>query len=178
MITKQITRLETIVEGFLATARAQQAAAEFKVVDLNATVDESMLLLASSANEGTRLTIDLCEGDLKVQGDATQLSQVVYNLVLNAIQAVEKRGRINVATRKNDNNVVLEVSDDGPGLSEKVQLKLFQPFVTTRKTGVGLGLSIVKRIVDAHNGQLEVESPRSDIGRGALFRVVLPVSQG
>ena len=180
MIAKQISRLETIVEGFLATARTQRAASELKVVDLNNTVDESMLLLASAASEGTRLTIDVDDNALRVVGDPTQLSQVVYNLVLNAIQAVEKRGRINVSTRKlpsivgKPGEIALEVSDDGPGLSEKVSLKLFQPFVTTKKSGVGLGLSIVKRIVDTHNGRLEVESPRKDIGRGALFRVVLP----
>ncbi len=180
MIDKQIARLETIVEGFLTTARAQVAPMQVKVVDLNATVDESMLLLASSANEGTRLTIDVCDGELPVRGDATQLSQVVYNLVLNALQAVEKRGRINVMTRripKSDGKpaeICLEVCDDGPGLPESVQLKLFQPFVTTKKGGVGLGLSIVKRVVEAHGGRLEVESPRPGMGHGALFRAVLP----
>jgi signal transduction histidine kinase len=178
MIGRQIARLETIVEGFLSTARAQVAPVDLKPLDLNATVDESLLLVASSASEGTRLDIDLCDGELPLRGDATQMSQVVYNLVLNAIQAVEKRGRISVATRRiqtgKTREAQLEVADDGPGLDEKVMLKLFQPFVTTKKTGVGLGLSIVKRIVDAHGGRFEVESPRKDIGRGALFRVILP----
>jgi signal transduction histidine kinase len=175
MIVKQIARLEAIVEGFLNTARSQVAAPEMKLVDLNATVDESMLLLASSAHEGTRMLINLCAGELGVRGDATQLSQVVYNLVLNAIQAVDKRGRVAVTTQLTANReVIFEVADDGPGLPEKVQLKLYQPFVTTKKSGVGLGLSIVKRIVEAHCGRMEVESPRKDIGRGALFRVTLP----
>lgn len=176
MINKQIARLEAIVEGFLTTARAQQAPNDLRTVDLNATVDESMLLLASSASEGTRLSIDVCAGELSVRGDATQLSQVVYNLVLNAIQAVDKRGRITVSTGRiaGAKDVFIAVTDDGPGLPEAVMLKLFQPFVTTKKSGVGLGLSIVKRIVDAHGGKLEVESPRSDVKHGALFRVVLP----
>jgi signal transduction histidine kinase len=180
MISKQIARLETIVEGFLKTSRAQVSPLQSKPLDFNATVDEAMLLLASSASEGTRLVVDLCAGDLQVNGDGTQLSQVVYNLALNAIQAVDKRGRISVITRRDmlpdgkSSEVVLEVADDGPGLAEIVQLKLFQPFVTTKKTGVGLGLSIVKRIVESHGGRLEVESPRKDIKRGALFRVYLP----
>jgi signal transduction histidine kinase len=178
MITKQIARLETIVEGFLNTARAQVAPMSLKPVDFNATVDEAMLLLASSASEGTRLMIELTDGELSVSGDSTQLSQVVYNIVLNAIQAVEKRGRISVMTgrgaREGKEEIFLEVADDGPGLHESVQLKLFQPFVTTKKTGVGLGLSIVKRIVESHGGRLEVESPRIDIGKGARFRVLLP----
>ncbi|HYG76894.1 MAG TPA: GAF domain-containing protein [Planctomycetota bacterium] len=180
MINKQIARLETIVEGFLSTARAQVAPMQQKIVDVNATVDESMLLLVSSANEGTRLTIDLSDKEILVRGDGTQISQVVYNLVLNAMQAVEKRGRINVRTGRipavngQTPEVFLEVADDGPGLPENVQLKLFQPFVTTKKGGVGLGLSIVKRIVEAHGGRLEVESPRAGMGHGALFRAVLP----
>ena len=182
MITKQISRLETIVDGFLSTARAQVSPLQLSPVDLNATVDESMLLLASSASEGTRISIELCDGDLPVRGDATQLSQVVYNLVLNSIQAVDKRGRITVATGRlpgkegQPAEVYLEVMDDGPGLAEKVMLKLFQPFITTKKTGVGLGLSIVKRIVESHGGRLDVESPRSDIKRGALFRATIPSS--
>ncbi len=179
MITKQIARLETIVEGFLNTARAQVAPTDLKPVDFNATVDEAMLLLASSASEGTRLMIELCDGELPVHGDATQLSQVVYNIVLNAIQAVDKRGRICVSTGhtgKGNGSVFLEVCDDGPGLAESVQLKLFQPFITTKKTGVGLGLSIVKRIVESHGGRLEVESPRADIGKGARFQVYLPTA--
>ena len=179
MISKQIARLETIVEGFLNTSRSQVAPLQCKTVDFNATVDEAMLLLASSASEGTRLVVDLCNGDLQVSGDATQLSQVVYNLVLNAIQAVDKRGRINVTTTRESATdgrleVLLKISDDGPGLAEVVQLKLFQPFVTTKKSGVGLGLSIVKRIVESHGGRLVVESPRKDIKKGALFRVYLP----
>lgn len=182
MVEKQIARLEAIVEGFLDTARKQVAPTEMVAVDFNATVDESTLLLASSASEGTRLMIDLCDGELPVRGDATQLSQVVYNIVLNAIQAVDKRGRVTVRTMlQNGANgkpaeAIFEVADDGPGLAEKVQLKLFQPFVTTKKTGVGLGLSIVKRIVESHGGSLFVESPRKDIGRGALFKVVLPAA--
>lgn len=179
MITKQIARLEAIVEGFLDTARSQVEPSDMQSIDFNSTVDESMLLLASSASEGTRLIIELCDGALPVRGDGTQLSQVVYNIVLNAIQAVDKRGRVCVRTKLIAENgksaeALFEVADDGPGLAEKVQLKLFQPFVTTKKSGVGLGLSIVKRIVESHGGRLEFESPRKDIGRGALFRVTLP----
>ncbi|MCY3018429.1 MAG: GAF domain-containing protein [Planctomycetota bacterium] len=191
MIERQIARLEAIVEGFLATARAQASPEQFKAMDLNATVDEALLLLASSAGEGTRLAVNLCPGELKVRGDPTQLSQAVYNLVLNAIQAVGKHGRVTVTTGRvppaalreplaapspgdAKPEVFLEVADEGPGLPASVSQRLFQPFVTTRKAGVGLGLSIVKRIAGVHGGRVEVESPRADIGHGALFRIVLP----
>jgi len=185
MIARQIARLEAIVEGFLNTARTQAAPTHFRRVDLNATADEALLLLASSCQEGLRLLADLSPGELAVHGDPTQLSQVVYNLALNAVQAVEKHGRVSVATSwrpapaesHTAGEAVLEVSDDGPGLAPAVADRLYQPFVTTKKNGVGLGLSIVKRIVNAHGGRIEVESPRPGLGRGALFRVILPVEK-
>jgi signal transduction histidine kinase len=182
MIRRQIARLESIVEGFLATVRNQATPAQTRRVDLNAVVDEAMLLLASSATEGTRLWADLDHEDLIVQGDPTQLSQVIYNLVLNGIQAIGRQGRVGVATRLHAGTagqpaqIIVEVADDGPGLAESVAQRLFQPFVTTKKGGVGLGLAIVKRIVEAHGGRIEVESPRRALGRGALFRVILPAA--
>jgi len=183
MIVKQIERLEQIVSSYLDVARTHAAVRQAKVVDLNAVVDESLLLLATSAHEGTRLAVELHEQDLPVNGDPVQLSQAIYNLVLNAIQAVSGngngRGRIQVKSGcvADDRKVWFEVADDGPGLPQEVQEHLFQPFFTTKKQGVGLGLSIVKRIVEAHGGRLDLESPRKDIGRGARFRIVLPEGQ-
>ncbi|MCW8133026.1 MAG: GAF domain-containing protein [Planctomycetota bacterium] len=185
MIQKQIERLEKIVGSYLETARQHVSKMQHKVVDFNAVIEESLLLLATSSHEGLRMDCTLQAEELRVEGDPTQLSQAVYNLVLNAIQAVGQfvkshpgngRGRITVLSgRQADRQeTFFEVADDGPGMCEEVKDRLFQPFVTTKEQGVGLGLSIVKRIVEAHNGRLEVESPRGDLGRGARFRVVLP----
>lgn len=185
MIQKQIERLEKIVGNYLETARQHVSRMQHKVLDLNSVVEESLLLLATSSHEGLRMDCTLNAEELRVEGDPTQLSQAVYNLVLNAIHAVGQhvknhpgngRGRIQVRSGRipDKGQVYFEVADDGPGLAEEVKNRLFQPFVTTKEQGVGLGLSIVKRIVDAHNGALEVESPRTDLGRGARFRAVLP----
>ena len=126
------------------------------------------------------------EGKLRVKGDATQLSQAIYNLALNAIQAVANhvragrmagRGRVEIRTGRVkgvSGKVYFEVADEGPGMDQEVKDRLFQPFVTTKNGGVGLGLSIVRRIVKAHAGTLEVESPRQDLQLGARFRIVLP----
>lgn len=186
MIQRQIERLETIVSGFLESARAHAAVMRQDPIDLNSAVDETLLLLATAADEGTRLTCSLHKSKLRVKGDPTQLSQAVYNLVLNAIQAVGQharkgnlrgRGRVEIRTGKEKEReglVYFEVADEGPGLAQNVKERLFQPFVTTKDGGVGLGLSIVRRIVKAHGGELEVESPREDSGHGARFRIVLP----
>ncbi|MCZ7645348.1 MAG: GAF domain-containing protein [Planctomycetota bacterium] len=185
MIRRQVQRLEQIVENYLESSRTHAAMREPRPLDLNTVVDESLLLLASSAHEGTRLVCNLAEGELTTLGDATQLSQAVYNLVLNALQAVGQqnrgaRGRIEILTGRLEregpggSEVFFEVADDGPGLCAEVKARLFQPFVTTKKDGVGLGLSIVKRIVEAHGGRLDIESPRAGLQHGARFRVVLP----
>lgn len=185
MIQKQVERLEQIVGGYLESARSHASRMEHKVLDLNGVVDESLLLLATTAGEGTRINCALSPEELRVTGDPTQLSQAVYNLVLNALQAVAQpkkpsgpsgRGRIEIKSGRleGDAGVFAEVADDGPGLSEEIRQHLFQPFVTSKEQGVGLGLSIVKRIVEAHGGRLEVESPRAGLDRGARFRIVLP----
>ena len=188
VVRKQIERLEQIVASYLESARAHASRMEHKLLDLNTVVEEALLLLATSGHEGLRMDCALHAQELRVDGDATQLSQAVYNLVLNAIQAVGQqprasgngRGRIDVrsGTRDHSREVFLEVADDGPGLTERVKERLFQPFVTTKEQGVGLGLSIVKRIVEAHHGRLEVESPRKDQGKGARFVIALPAAQG
>lgn len=178
---RQLDRLDRIVTQYLERARARAAGLQAKPLDVNAVINESLLLLADAASEGTRLACALEPGALLVRGDFTQLSQVVYNLVLNALQAVGSgeappgsRRRVEVrSARAADGAVLFEVADDGPGLSEEVRARLFQPFLTSKKLGVGLGLSIVKRIVDAHGGELSVESPRADLGHGARFRVTL-----
>lgn len=185
MIRRQVERLESIVEEYLASARAHASAPRRDPVSLNAVVSEALLLLAGAADEGTRLVSEQPDDELMVYGDATQLNQAVYNLVLNAIQALaqaareEKRGRGTVAVRtgREGARIVFEVADDGPGIAPEVKQRLFQPFVSNKQKGVGLGLTIVKRIVEAHDGTLEVESPRQDLGRGARFRVLLPAAE-
>ncbi len=199
MIQKQITRLEQIVDGYLESARSHASVMERKPIDLNAIVDETLLLLATSVEEGTKLSCHLSSKKLNLMGDATQLSQAIYNLVLNAVQAVGQggkggkvgragrtgrtgsvgkgRGKIEIVTGKLSrpkSGVFFEVADEGPGLAPHVQANLFKPFVTTKSQGVGLGLSIVKRIVQAHGGTITIRSPREKLGHGARFRIELP----
>lgn len=183
MIQKQLDRLDRLLDGYLQKARAQATEMQAKRLDLNTVIDESLLLLTSSAHEGLRMSCTLYDDELPVRGDSTQLSQVVYNLVLNAMQALGQsasgghgRGRVEVRSGRDGDQAWLEVADDGPGLPDEVAARMFQPFLTTKKQGVGLGLSIVKRIVDSHQGTLMVESPRKDLGRGVRFLIRLPVA--
>jgi putative PEP-CTERM system histidine kinase len=136
--------------------------------------DLNALIHAVLADLRPSLTVQLIE-DLQplpwLHVDPEQLQKVVVNLVLNAQEAVEANGAIRIATERMNGWVVLAVSDNGCGMSrEFLEHSLFQPFRTTKKSGLGIGLFQSKIIVEAHQGKIEVESEE---GKGSIFRVFL-----
>jgi signal transduction histidine kinase len=110
----------------------------------------------------------------EITADPAQLSQVLVNLVVNALQSIPGGGRITVETRFCDNSVYLAVTDTGTGMSKQVLEKIFVPFFTTKDVGqgTGLGLPVVHGIVTAHGGSIDVESKE---GRGTRFEIRLPI---
>jgi len=100
--------------------------------------------------------------------------QVVFNLLLNAIDATDKGGSISVSASAAGGVLVLTVADDGSGIPAEVLPRLFRPYFTTKKHGTGLGLFVLRRIVEAHGGSVGVES---EVGRGTIFRVELPAEE-
>ena len=118
-----------------------------------------------------------------IQADRYQLTQLFTNLLINAYEAMDGRGHvgIGVSTVRQDDGadgraaVQIELMDDGPGMTEDVARRVFDPFYTTKPQGSGLGLAIVRKIVDAHDGQIDL---RTAPGGGTLIRVTLPVSGG
>jgi len=103
--------------------------------------------------------------------DGQLMERVVYNLLLNAAQASPAQGTVTVKTRQFNSTVEIAVIDRGPGIEPKHLENIFNPFFTTKPTGVGLGLAIVSKIVDEHGGKITVES---EPGEGSVFRVYLP----
>ena len=100
------------------------------------------------------------------------MHKVLLNLLLNAHEAVNGQGEIHVSTEKRDGSVVLSVSDNGCGISKEfITQSLFRPFKTSKMRGLGIGLFQCKRIVEAHEGKIEVDTEE---GKGSTFRIVLP----
>ena len=106
-------------------------------------------------------------------GVRDQLVQVFLNLVLNAIDATQKGGRIELATAPHAEGIAVTVCDNGCGISAEHQKRLFQPYFTTKKHGTGLGLFVTQKLVSDHGGRIEYESR---VGAGTLFRVLLPLA--
>ena len=141
------------------------------------------------AHEDVVLTMDLKDDLPRVPGDHTQLRQLFTNLVVNAFEALEGRGRLTISASfvptedrcplagepgETIGAVVIDVTDDGPGIPEDVRERIFGPFFTTKPRGSGLGLAIVRKIVDAHDGRIDVRS--CDEG-GTHVQVTVPVTQ-
>jgi signal transduction histidine kinase len=117
----------------------------------------------------------------QIQADGHQLTQLLTNLLINACEAMEGNGRVTIAARPSrlDDGgagqpaVLIEVSDSGPGMTAEVADRVFEPFYTTKAQGSGLGLAIVRKIVDAHDGRIDLQTAP---GTGTVIRVTLPVS--
>jgi len=104
--------------------------------------------------------------------DANQMKQAFYNLIRNACQAMQDGGKLTVMSTYNDNEVIISFQDAGKGITREHMGNLFQPFFTTRKTGTGLGLLIVRRIVREHGGEIDIESRE---GQGTKVTLFLPL---
>ncbi len=144
---------------------------------LNRLVEEALALaLVGARQSGVRVSLDLDRNLMPVLVDAVQIQQVVLNLVRNAVEAMEavERRELIIATCviAGEKMAEVRVVDSGPGIAPEVADRLFQPFVTTKQSGMGLGLSICREIVEAHHGRLTVVANPSG---GTVFRLTLPM---
>ncbi|MBV8825485.1 MAG: AAA family ATPase [Hyphomicrobiales bacterium] len=146
--------------------------------DLNAAIDEVIVLARSAImKNGVLVQTRLAHGLLPVQGDRVQLQQVVLNLVLNAVEAmasIEAEPReLSISTEQDETGVGVAVSDTGPGVDPEHHERVFEAFYTTKSSGVGMGLSICRSIINAHGGRLWAEANEP---RGATFQFTLPAN--
>ena len=148
---------------------------ERRVEDVKKLVEEaSALALVGAKDSGVRVRFDFAPGADFVLADKVQVQQVLLNLIRNAIEAMEgaQRRDLLVATaRASDNMIEISVADTGTGISPEISAQLFQPFVTTKAHGTGVGLSISRTIIEAHGGSI---APRPNSGGGTVFSFTLP----
>lgn len=178
LLDQQVERMRLIVTQLLQYARPTEYAGYVEAVDVNQVLENSLVLVAHLL---ARTQIEVLR-DLRAKARAginrQELQQVVINLMINAIQAMPQGGTLRLRTRDREDGrlgVLLEISDSGPGLSERVRERLFRPFFTTKNDGNGLGLWISVGLVERYGGSIEGRN-RREFGEdvdGACFRVWL-----
>jgi len=144
--------------------------------DLHAVIDRCLLLVRHQLElVGIQLQLNLAEDLPRVPCDPAQMEQVFLALIMNAIDAMPRGGNLWIEIRpsNHETEIKIQVRDDGAGIAPDVLPQIFEPFLTTKESGhgVGLGLAISRGIVERHNGRIEVES---ELGRGTTFTVTLP----
>lgn len=169
LVTGQLARIQGTLRELVTFSRP--ASDQRGRVSVREVIDEALGIAKFYKGGKNRQIVATVADDLPpLFGVRDQFVQVVFNLVLNAIDATGKGGRIEVAAAADGDRVVLTVTDDGGGIDPAHRARLFRPYFTTKKHGTGLGLFVIRRIVEAHGGTVAVESVP---GQGATFRVIL-----
>jgi signal transduction histidine kinase len=171
IIVRETGRLERILNDQLAFVRS--ARLQLAPTSLNSLVREVQALIRQQL-ESRRATLRLqLEPGLPIaQLDADRIRQVLVNLLMNAVEALESSGTVQVTTRSEGESVELEVANTGPPIDPEVAQKLFMPFTTTKQEGTGLGMAVVHQIVVEHHGTIQV---RSNPAWGGIFVIRLPL---
>jgi len=176
IMVREVDRINRVVTDLLIIARPQEP--DLAPTDLQELLDHTVGLLKADADQrGVEIRRAIPSELPEVVMDENQMTQALLNLVLNALQAVEAGGTIEVGASVDapDSRLNLWVEDDGPGIPPEQISKIFEPFFTTRAKGTGLGLPIVQRIVTHHRGEIRVESPPKGRAGGSRFTISIPV---
>jgi len=174
IIRGELHRLESIVGHFLRLAGP--SALEIEELELPKLVSHVRELLRPEAeSRGIQVTLEMEPPALpRIQADPVRLTQVLLNLVINAMQAVQRDGHVWIKLAANETNVRVQVTDDGPGIPPEKLAAIFDPYFTTKEEGSGLGLWIAQQIVTGHGGSLRAQNGPE---KGAMFTLVLPIRQ-
>jgi signal transduction histidine kinase len=166
----EISRISRTLTDLLETARPRRP--EVRRSNLNTTVEHAVMLARQQVlSRPIKIELQKAPDLPEVEHDSDQVHQVLLNLLLNAVQAMEKTGTVKVEIDKRDSFASVVVSDTGRGIAPQNLPNIFRPFYTTKGDGTGLGLSLAHRIVEDHHGRIEVTSV---VGKGSTFTVLLP----
>jgi signal transduction histidine kinase len=173
IIEREIRRMESCIQTFLDFARPPSS--ERSVTDVNAVIRRALTLLEGRIRrQKVEVALDLPAQPVDLLIDAEQIHQVIVNLLINALDVLPHGGVIKIevsSPTEEQHSAIVRMQDTGPGLAPAVSDRLFEPFVTTKETGLGLGLSICKRLIEAHSGTIHAANGPEG---GAVFTFTLP----
>jgi two-component system NtrC family sensor kinase len=172
-IEEHVERARKVVHNMLGYARKMEPRLED--VDVNDTIHQTITILENHARiNNIDIQVDLADTIPIIAGDQAQLQQVFLNLISNAIDAIGSNGAVEVDSQRRDDVIVVNIRDDGPGLSEEKMRKIFDPFYTTKESGkgTGLGLWVSHSIISKMGGSIQV---KNNPDKGAVFTVEIPI---
>ncbi len=178
VISEEIRHIDTIVQNFLEFSRPPRL--KKRVISPSRVVDSAIQLLERRLKSyDVEVSVVREKMATEILADPEQLKEVFVNLVVNACEAMKNGGMIVITEEEvrreiGNRRIVIRVGDNGPGIPPVICRKIFQPFYSTKEEGTGLGLSIVSRIIEEHEGTIEVDSKE---GRGTTFTIGLPVKE-
>jgi two-component system sensor histidine kinase PilS (NtrC family) len=169
IVLRETDRLNTLANDFLLFARPRSDKTE--PVELSSAIGDTLELFRKDGIWLNTITvIQDIEANVWTEMDSEHARQILWNLLLNAAEAIDGTGTIHVSSEAAEEMIQVIVQDDGCGMSDETMSKIFDPFFTTKMHGTGLGLSIVYRLLESYNGRLDVETRQ---GRGSTFTLYL-----
>ena len=169
-VRMEINQINRILTDLLETARPHPP--RMMRSNLNTTVEHAVMLARQQVlSQPIKIELEQAPELPEVEHDSDQIHQVLLNLLLNAVQAMDGEGTVKVHIGSRHDCACVAVTDTGRGISEQQLTQIFRPFYTTRGNGTGLGLSLARRIVEEHHGRINVTS---SVGKGSRFEVLLP----
>ena len=170
---QEAMQINRILTELLDTARPKPP--QFRVTEIVGTVEHAVLFARQQAvTKRINIEFEVKDSLPPVEHDPNQINQVLLNLILNAIQSMDKPGTIRVTLEQDDDLAVISVADEGKGIAPENLSQIFRPFFTTKGQGTGLGLSLARRMVESHGGSITVSS---EVGSGTQFEVRLPIAR-
>jgi len=172
-IKDEIERLNRLVSDLLNYGRPARLSVE--PLDLRKLTEETLALVQPQADvQGVDVTLDDDGSPAEILGDRERLKSFISNLAINALQAMPNGGHLSAHLARNDGMVELRLADTGIGISEEAVGKIFEPYFSTKQAGFGLGLAVTKKIIEEHQGTIDVQSA---LNRGTTFTVKLPAAK-
>ncbi|UCE08081.1 MAG: PAS domain-containing protein, partial [bacterium] len=169
-VVTEVRRINEIIQQFLRFARP--AKLDLNEINLTSLIESIITLVKAQAQKKEISILKKLNPLPDLLIDQNQMKQALLNLMQNSIEAIEKKGQIRVRSEAiNDNEILIEIEDNGVGMNQETLSKIFNLYFTTKPSGTGLGLSLVHQIISQHNGRIELES---EVGKGTKFSIYLP----